>query len=118
MKLNNFIFNKAIPVTLFFCLSLISTAQAQATLQVATKKIERTIGAPAVRTLFINAEKADIEMVTWGKDDISVVMELSAKQYQNTKGNTGTTNYKSRFAGSKLDIVRRWSAMVVLFDVE
>ncbi|MCE7062773.1 DUF4097 family beta strand repeat-containing protein [Dyadobacter sp. CY343] len=79
MKLNNFIFNKAIPVTLVFCLSLISMAQAQATLQVATKKIERTIGGPTVRTLYINAEKADIEMVTWGKDDISVVMELSAK---------------------------------------
>nr|WP_295932495.1 hypothetical protein [uncultured Dyadobacter sp.] len=56
-----------------------SPASAQSTLQVATKKIERTIGAPAVRTLYITAEKADIEMVTWDKSDISVVMELSAR---------------------------------------
>lgn len=58
---------------------LVSMAQAQATLQVATKKIERTIGAPAIRTLFVNAEKADIEMVTWTRADISIVMELSAR---------------------------------------
>lgn len=56
-----------------------SSANAQGTLQVATKKIERTIGGPAVRTLYITAEKADIEMVTWDKSDISVVMELSAR---------------------------------------
>ena len=79
MKLNIQFFNKILPTTLLFWLLVVSMAQAQATLQVATKKIERTIGGRAVRTLFINAEKADIEMVTWTRPEISVVMELSAK---------------------------------------
>lgn len=64
---------------LLLWISFTIPADAQGTLQVATKKIEKTIGAPAVRTLYISAEKADIEMVTWDKADISVVMELSAR---------------------------------------
>jgi hypothetical protein len=56
-----------------------SASQAQGVLQVATKTIEKTIGNPSVRTLYIAAERADIEMTTWEKSDISVVMELSAR---------------------------------------
>jgi hypothetical protein len=52
---------------------------AQGKLQVATKKIEKTISAPTVRTLYISAEKADIEIVTWDNNDIAVIMELSAR---------------------------------------
>lgn len=66
-------------VALLFWTFISGPANAQGTLQVATKKIEKTIGAPAVRTLYISAEKADIEMITWDKADISVVMELSAR---------------------------------------
>jgi hypothetical protein len=54
-------------------------ATAQGVLQVATKTIEKTVKASAVRTLFISAEKADIEMVTWDKTEISIIMELSAR---------------------------------------
>jgi len=48
-------------------------------LQVATKSVEKSIGNPAVRTLHISAEKADIELVAWDKPEISVVLELSSK---------------------------------------
>ncbi|MCF2491060.1 DUF4097 domain-containing protein [Dyadobacter sp. CY347] len=52
---------------------------AQSVLQVATKTIEKNIPSPAIRTLHIHAEKADIELTTWDKPEISVVMELSAR---------------------------------------
>lgn len=54
-------------------------AHAQGKLQVATKRIEKTVSAPSVRTLYISAEKADIEIVTWDNSDIAVIMELSAR---------------------------------------
>ncbi|ACT92570.1 hypothetical protein [Dyadobacter fermentans] len=66
-------------LTLLACMLGAATAHAQGKLQVATKKIERTIGAPAVRTMYISAEKADIEIVTWDNADISVTIELSAR---------------------------------------
>jgi len=53
--------------------------RAQNVLQVATKAIEKTVALPAIRTLHINAEKADIELVAWDKTEISIVMELSAR---------------------------------------
>ncbi|SKC04001.1 hypothetical protein SAMN05660293_03729 [Dyadobacter psychrophilus] len=53
--------------------------KAQGVLQVATKVVEKNIAAPAIRTLHINAEKADIELTTWDKSEISIVMELSAR---------------------------------------
>lgn len=52
---------------------------AQGTLQVATKTIEKTIGNPAVRTLHINAEKADIELIAWDKPEIAISLKLSAR---------------------------------------
>lgn len=52
---------------------------AQGTLQVATKTVEKTVGTPTVRTLHINAEKADIELIAWEKTEISVVLELSSR---------------------------------------
>jgi hypothetical protein len=56
-----------------------SCVQAQNVIQVATKAIEKTVAAPAIRTLYINAEKADIELIAWDKTEISIVMELSAR---------------------------------------
>ncbi|MCF0070218.1 hypothetical protein LZD49_07025 [Dyadobacter sp. CY261] len=64
---------------LFTWASIHAPAAAQGKLQVATKKIEKTISAPTVRTLYISAEKADIEIVTWDNADITVLMELSAR---------------------------------------
>ncbi|WP_026631386.1 hypothetical protein [Dyadobacter alkalitolerans] len=54
-------------------------AAAQSVLQVATKTIEKNITSPDIRTLHIFAEKADIELTTWDKLEISIVMELSAR---------------------------------------
>ena len=63
-------------------------ALAQGVLQVATKTIEKNIPSPAIRTLHINAEKADIELTTWDKSEISIVMELSARHPEkNTAAN-------------------------------
>lgn len=55
------------------------SVNAQNMLQVATKSIEKSVGSPAVHTLHINAEKADIELVAWEKPDISIVLELSSR---------------------------------------
>jgi hypothetical protein len=54
-------------------------ALAQGKLQVATKKIEKTVTAPAVRTLYISAEKADVEIITWDNANITIIMELSSR---------------------------------------
>ncbi|WP_171037795.1 DUF4097 family beta strand repeat-containing protein [Dyadobacter luticola] len=81
MKPSGRFFEKYILTGLFLLILIVigGQAAAQGVLQVATKTIEKTVGSPAVRTLHINAEKADIEMITWEKSDISVVMELSAR---------------------------------------
>lgn len=60
-------------------LALDRHACAQGTLQVATKTVEKNISSGTVRKLFIIAEKADIEVVTWGKPEIAIVMQLSAR---------------------------------------
>lgn len=57
----------------------LSQVLAQGTLQVATKTFEKTVGTPAIRTLHINAEKADIELIAWDKPEISVLLELSSR---------------------------------------
>jgi len=81
MKLSHTIFYK-LTFPLLLALGIVASGghiMAQGTLQVATKTVEKNIGSGAVRKLYINAEKADIEMVTWGKAEISVVMQLSAR---------------------------------------
>ena len=65
-------------------LGMAGSARAQGILQVATKTYEKVIGAPTVRTLHINAEKADIELIAWDKSEISVVLELSARHPDKT----------------------------------
>jgi hypothetical protein len=52
---------------------------AQGKLQVATRKVEKTVSAASVRTLYISAEKADIEITTWENASISIIMELSSR---------------------------------------
>jgi hypothetical protein len=68
-------------IALGLLLFLVHTSylQAQGTLQVATKTIEKTVRTSGIRTLHINAEKADIELIAWNKQEISVVLELSSK---------------------------------------
>ena len=71
---------KVLTGLLFWAIALASRpVYAQNLLQVATKSIEKSVGNPVVRTLHINAEKADIELVAWEKPDISIVLELSSK---------------------------------------
>ncbi|MDZ7934027.1 MAG: DUF4097 family beta strand repeat-containing protein [Emticicia sp.] len=54
-----------------------STAKAQTTLQVVTKSIEKTFS--GCNMLNIEAEKADIEILTWGKSEVKVTIDLIAK---------------------------------------
>ena len=77
----NYFSRKLLSAALFlwFILQSFIPAFAQGTLQVVTKTIEKNIGAPTVRTLYIAAEKADIELIAWEKSEISVVLELSSR---------------------------------------
>lgn len=75
-------------ITIFTLVLVISPAKAQGVLQVATKKIEKTITGSAVRTLYIAAEKADIEMTTWNKSEITIVLELSSRHPDKTTAAT------------------------------
>ena len=58
-------------------LLLIQQSKAQTTLQVVTKSIEKTFLTSS--TLVIEAEKADIEIFTWDKQEIQAKIELIAK---------------------------------------
>ncbi len=62
-------------LTLFIILAHNITAQT--TVQVVTKHIEKTFSGS--QTLTIEAEKADIEVVTWGGQEIKVEIDLIAK---------------------------------------
>lgn len=82
MKSEINIFRKLPVLTILLCwvaASGFQSAQAQNVLQVATKAIEKTVAATSIRTLYINAEKADIELIAWDKTDIAIVLELSAR---------------------------------------
>ena len=87
MKMINIFFfqkPKCMLLVLWVVLGSLGSVKAQGILQVATKTYEKVIGAPAVRTLHINAEKADIELIAWEKSEISVVLELSARHPDKT----------------------------------
>jgi hypothetical protein len=58
-------------------LFLINQAKAQTTLQVVTKTIEKTF--TITPNLVIEAEKADIEIIAWEKEEIQAKIELIAK---------------------------------------
>ena len=82
MKLYKNIFRKlSVLAILFYWVAVngFQSARGQGVLQVATKSIEKTVAAHTIRTLYINAEKADIELIAWDKAEIMVVMELSAR---------------------------------------
>ena len=49
------------------------------TLQVVTKTIERTFAYKGNETLQLYAERSDIEINTWARNEVKVVIELSAK---------------------------------------
>jgi len=81
-KFENKLLRKLLFVTAILIQSIWFSKQsvhAQGVLQVATKTVEKTIKTPAIRTLHINAEKADIELIAWDRQDISVVLELSSR---------------------------------------
>lgn len=82
MKLDKRNWCKIPIIALLYCYiaaGSLQSVQAQQVLQVATKAIEKTVSAKSIRTLYIQAEKADIELVAWDKPDISVILELSAR---------------------------------------
>lgn len=69
-------------LTILLCWVTVSgfqSVRAQHVLQVATKAIEKTVAAKSIRTLYIHAEKADIELVAWDKTEIVIALELSAR---------------------------------------
>jgi hypothetical protein len=66
-------------VVFWLCTLVTMQVRGQGTLQVATRTIEKTVAASSVRTLHINAEKADIEVTTWDKPEISIIMQFSAR---------------------------------------
>lgn len=71
---------KKLKYILTYLTLLISIAygiEAQTTLQVVTKRIEKTF--TGSQTLNIEAEKADIELFTWEKQEIKIEIELIAK---------------------------------------
>ncbi|WP_428657159.1 hypothetical protein [Runella sp.] len=55
-----------------------STASAQ-TLQVVTKTIEKTFDADRYPKVKVWGERSDIEIVTWGRNEIKATIELTAK---------------------------------------
>jgi hypothetical protein len=64
--------------------TVIPPVTAQTTLQVASKTVEKTIGAAAIHILHINAEKGDIEITAWEKPELSVTLQLSARHTERT----------------------------------
>lgn len=58
-------------------LLLMQQSKAQTTLQVVTKSVEKTF--PLTPMLVIEAEKADIELITWERDEIQAKIDLIAK---------------------------------------
>lgn len=56
---------------------LMTQAAAQTTLQVATKHLEKDF--EAIKSIKIDAEKADIEIVVWNKSKVDLSVDLSAK---------------------------------------
>lgn len=73
-------FLSLLPLLAMLCFVLLpGTLQAQTTLQVATKTIEKIVGLPGINTLYIIAEKGDIDIVSWEKPELSITMQLSAR---------------------------------------
>ncbi len=54
----------------------------EATLQVVTKSIEKTINYKEGYALSIDGEKADVQIETWDKEQVKIIMELIAKHEQ------------------------------------
>lgn len=78
----------------FILLNGFYTAEAQGVLQVATKTLEKTVGTPAIRTLHINTEKADIELVAWDKPEISIALELSSRHSDRATATTDLAKFQ------------------------
>ncbi len=68
---------------LFLSLSFVAVASflvaQESTLQVVTKNIEKTIDYKEGYLLDIDGEKADIQIETWDKEEVKIVIELIAK---------------------------------------
>ncbi|GGB96162.1 DUF4097 family beta strand repeat-containing protein [Dyadobacter sediminis] len=83
---------------LLACLTA-GNVSAQVVLQVATKTIAKTVSASSVRTLYISAEKADVEIITWEKAEISILMELSARHPD--KNTAATDLFKAKYIADR-----------------
>ena len=65
-------------VVLFILYGSLLSANAQM-LQVVTKSVEKTFAGNKINTVQILAERADVEISTWNKNELKIVVELVAK---------------------------------------
>ncbi|MFT5165579.1 MAG: hypothetical protein ACI8P3_000807 [Saprospiraceae bacterium] len=98
----------------FFCLVFTSMALAQdaeTTLQVVSKNIERTIDYNKGYILDIDGEKADIQILTWDKNKVKVVIELISKHenLEIAKRDLESMGYNIEVVGKKI-FVRNYVA--------
>lgn len=56
-----------------------SLLSAQTTLQVVTKNVEKSFAFSETKKVQIQAERADVEVSTWGRSEIKIMIELTAK---------------------------------------
>ncbi len=79
MNLQDKIMRKSKGLLLVFLMGTVSMLNAQATLQVVTKKIEKTLSFKNGYQVNIEGEKAEIIINTWDKDEVLLKMELISK---------------------------------------
>jgi hypothetical protein len=65
--------------TAFLILHFTLVATAQTTLQVVTKTTEKTYPSAQIEAVGFRAERADVEVMVWGKPEIKIIVELTAK---------------------------------------
>ncbi len=78
-------------IILFF---MLNSATAQNTLQVATKTVEKSYPSAQVEALKFMAERADVEVMVWGKPEIKIIVELTAKHPDRATATADLENLK------------------------
>jgi putative adhesin len=91
----------------FICLFIATLAVGQneeTTLQVVSKNIEKTVDYKAGYVLDIDGEKADIQIATWDKNKVKVVIELIAKHenLEVAKRDLESMGYNIEVVGKKI----------------
>ncbi len=92
------LFTSHFSLTLFFIfhssLFTLNSATAQTTLQVVTKSVERTYSSAEIEALKFMAERADVEVTVWGRPEIKIITELTAKHPDRATATADLENLK------------------------